>query len=110
MIKRRKREEGVVFVLVLGVIMTLMVLVVSLMSVSVSQVSSSEDEVRRLQAEVLGEGWLGYTLAQGFLNGTVSEGTSMETVGNTTFTLSTNIVGASLPGYQGNKILVRVVY
>ena len=99
-----------VFVLVLGVIMTLMVIVASLMSLSVSQVSSGEDEVRRLQAEVLGEGWMGYVLAQGFLNGTLPEGTSTETVANTTFTVTTDVTWASLAGYQGNKIRVRVSY
>jgi len=54
----RKNNQGVVFVTVLMIIIVMMVLTISILSINVSQVVSTEEEVRRVKAEVLAKGFL----------------------------------------------------
>ena len=49
----KNKENGVVLVTVLMIVLAMMVLTVSIISLNVSQVMTSEKEVRRIQAETL---------------------------------------------------------
>jgi len=61
--KLKKNDKGVVFVTVLMIIMVMMILSISIISLNVSQLLTTEKEVRRIQAEVLALGAFAYTLA-----------------------------------------------
>ncbi len=63
MLRVKKDESGVVFITVTVIVMILMVLTVSIMSLNLSQATISEDEVTRVQAEMLAYGGLAYVIA-----------------------------------------------
>ena len=63
MLRQLKNKDGVVFVTVLAIIITMMVLAVSIIGMNVSQTTISEREVKRLKAEILTAGALSYAYA-----------------------------------------------
>ena len=63
MLRRLNNNDGVVFVTVLAVIITMMVLAVSIIGLNVSQTLVTEREVKRIKAELLAMGALSYTFA-----------------------------------------------
>ena len=63
MLKNLKNNDGVVFVTVLAIIITMMILTVSILSLNTTQTIVSENEVKRLKAEILSTGALAFTFA-----------------------------------------------
>ncbi|HNV23638.1 MAG TPA: hypothetical protein PLH56_01335 [Candidatus Omnitrophota bacterium] len=61
--KISNNEKGVVFILVISIIMVMMILTISILSINTSQVVSTEEEVRRIQAETLAMGAMEYVVA-----------------------------------------------
>jgi len=61
--KFKKNNKGVVFVTVLMIIMVMIILSISILSLNVSQLMTTEKEIRRIQAEVLATGAFAYILA-----------------------------------------------
>ena len=61
--KLRKDRSGIVFVTVLVIIMVMMIMTVSIISLNVTQVKVTEDDVRRIQAEMLAQGAVNYYYA-----------------------------------------------
>ena len=59
----KNNERGVVFVTVIMIVMVLMVLTISVLSLNMSQVTSTEQEVKRIQAELIAMGGLRYMFA-----------------------------------------------
>ncbi|MDP8212187.1 MAG: hypothetical protein P9X22_02705 [Candidatus Zapsychrus exili] len=92
----KNNENGVVFIMVIAIIMVMMVLVISVLSMNTSQVISTEDEVRRIQAETLAMGALDYSfeLAE---NSTLGTGPLYnETIDGTVFSVSTDFSSSDL--------------
>lgn len=61
--KLHNNEDGVIFVTVILIILVMMVLTISILSLNTSQIRITEDEVKRVQAEVLAMGTMGLTFA-----------------------------------------------
>jgi len=62
----KNNDRGIVFVTVLIVIITTMVLAVSALSLNLSQIKSTENELKYIQAKVLADGGLVRILAEQF--------------------------------------------
>ena len=61
--KLRDNNEGIVLITVLLIIIVMTIITVSIISMNVSQVKSSEKEIKRLKAETLAQGAFAYTYA-----------------------------------------------
>jgi len=98
MIKELKKDkQGIVFITVLIIILVTMVLAISALSLNVSQVKSTENELKYIQAEVLSDGALFQILTDQF-SATPSTTISFnETVGYTEFTVDVEIDDTGVP-------------
>ena len=96
----KNNNHGVVFVTVLIIIIVTMVLAISALSLNVSQVKSTESELKHLQARILTEGALARILVNQLSGSPTNPISYSETIGNTTFTIVANIdaLGAGPPG------------
>lgn len=91
-----ENKHGFVFVTVLMIILVMMVLTISVMSLNVSQVKSTEGEVRRLQAEALTSAALAQQYAYQNINNPNPPQNSVTTkLGNIIYTTVTQRVGNS---------------
>ena len=88
---RNRNEKGVVFIVVLMVIIVMMLLVVSILSINVSQVSISEGEAKRVQAEIIARGALDYLIANQLSNSAGNYITYSENLDGTTFEVIINL-------------------
>ncbi|MBF0523381.1 MAG: hypothetical protein HQL24_10055 [Candidatus Omnitrophica bacterium] len=87
----KNNEDGMVFIVVIAIIMAMMILVISIISVNTSQVTSTESEVRRIQAEILAAGALDYTLTMGSAGATSLDNLFIENLDGTTFSAKAGI-------------------
>lgn len=87
-------EHGIVFVTVLILVIVAMILAMTALSLNLSQVKSTENELKHIQAGLLAEGAFSELFTNQF---TGTPGTSMsytEQLGNTTFTITSQIDGS----------------
>ncbi len=87
----KKNEQGVVFVTVLIVILTTMVLAVSALSLNISQIKSTENELKYIQARILADGGLFQILSTQFVGTPTTTNFYTETIGTTVFTINSII-------------------
>jgi hypothetical protein len=87
----KNNERGIIFVTVLIIIIIAMVLAVSVLSLNISQVKSTEDELRYIQAKILSDGGLARILVSQFSSSPSNVITYSETLGNITFNIVANI-------------------
>lgn len=87
----KNNKQGVVFVTVLIMIITAMVLTISALSLNISQIKSTENELKYIQAKVLADGGLVRIIQKQFESNPLNTDFYTETVGDTTFTISSNI-------------------
>ncbi len=88
----KENKNGVVFITVLMTIIIMMILTVSILSLNVSQIMTSETDVKKVKAETLMMGILGYTYA-GQLNGSIGNYFIInETLDGRTFSASSNLI------------------
>jgi len=92
----KRNKKGIVFVTVLMIIIVLMILAISVISLNVSQVLVTENEVRRLQAEVIALGALAKIYGYKLSNGSANFLTNFDTLNNRLFTITSNIVLTNL--------------
>ncbi|MCK5014135.1 MAG: hypothetical protein KAS66_09980 [Candidatus Omnitrophica bacterium] len=106
----KNNNRGIVFVTVLIIIIVAMVLSVSVLSLNISQVTSSEDELKHIQARALAEGGFAQILVEKF-SGSASSNiiTYPEPLGNTTFTIVANIDIANA-GPAGTPLDIDVTF
>ncbi len=106
-----KNKQGVVLITVLMIIVVMMVLTISVISLNVSQVTFSDTEIKRIQAQSLAMGGLAYIYGWKN-NGNPSSSISYDILlGNSTFTINAG-VGPEAPvngmGISVNEVLIRV--
>jgi len=108
----KNNNRGVIFVTVLIIIIVAMVLAVSVLSLNISQVKSSEDELKHIQAKILSEGGLAQMLVSKFSGAPANVITYSETLGNTTFTIVANIdtTGAGPIGSNSVPLNIDVIF
>ena len=87
----RNNNRGIIFVTVLIIILIAMVTAISVLSLNISQIKSSENELRYIQAKILAEGGLAQMLINKLSGAPGDIITYSETLGNTTFTIVANI-------------------
>lgn len=109
----RKNNRGIIFVTVLIIIIVSMVMAVSVLSLNISQVKSAEDELKRIQAELLANGGLAIMLVNR-MSGSPGDGLIIfsEPSGNTTYSISINVDegGASPADYTSVPLTVDVTF
>ncbi len=108
--KVRHNRSGVIFVTVLVIIIVMMVVTVSIISMNVSQVSVTERDVRRIQAEIKAQGMVDYLAAQQLVNASPSQSASLGTSSDdylSTGNITTNNLTA---GYSSNVVDINVNY
>ena len=76
-------NRGIVFVTVLMIIIIMTLLSINILSVNISQALIQEQEVTRIESEMLAMGALGYRLSKG------TDSSYTETFDNNTFNVST---------------------
>jgi len=89
----KDNNQGIVFITVLIIVIVTMVLAVSALSLNISQIKSTENELKYIQAEVLADGGLFHILTNQFSPSASNIITFIETVGYTTFSVVSNIDG-----------------
>ena len=94
-------ERGIVFVAVLIIIMIAMVLAISTLGLNISQVKSSEDEIRYIQAKALAEGGFARIYDDQLSDSPTDMVTFTEQLGNTTYTVNA-YVDRTIPGPAGS--------
>ena len=88
-----------------------MVLAVSVLSLNISQVKSSEEELRYIQAKILADGGLAQILTRQFSGAPTNIISFSETLGNTMFTITANIYGgAPSPGSNSSPLDIDVTF
>ena len=112
MLKDLKNDEhGVVFVTVLIIIITTMVLAISALSLNISQIRSAETELRYIQCKALVDGGLVQILSTQFTATPEITNTYVETLGNTTFTIQSDInVAAGPPGPLSDELIISCTF
>lgn len=106
----KNNNRGIVFVTVLIIIIIAMVLAVSVLSLNVSQVKSTEDQLRHIQAQILSEGALARILVNQFSASPSNGIIFSETLGNTTFNVVANIDGPPLSGGASIPLNIDVTF
>lgn len=104
----RDNNRGIIFVTVLIIIMVAMVLAVTVLGINISQVKSSEDELKHIQARILSEGGLAQMLVSKFSGSPVNIITYTETLGNTTFTIVANIDSSGAGPIGSNSVPLNI--
>lgn len=103
----RNNNHGVIFVTVLIMIIVAMVLTVSVLSLNVSQIKSTEDELKYIQAKIIAEGAIAQMIANDFLGVGTGPVTYTEPLGNTTYSVDATIdSGGSGPPNSNSKPFV----
>ena len=98
----KSNNRGIVFVTVLIIIIVAMVLAVSALSLNVSQVKSTEDELKYIQARMLAEGGFARIYINQISSSPSSSIIYTETLGNTAFNINASIDNAG-PGPIGSE-------
>ena len=91
----KNNQRGIVFVTVLIIIIISMVLAISALSLNVSQVKSSEGEVRFVQAQALAEGGFARIYMDQLSDTPLDRLSYTEQLGNTPFTVDTAVFRTS---------------
>lgn len=105
-------DRGVVFVTVLIIIIVAMVLAVNVLSLNISQVTSTEEELKYIKAKVLADGGLAQILISQFSGAPTNTLTFSETLDNITYTIDVLIDGAGvpLPGSDSSPLDIDVTF
>ena len=107
----KNNEKGVVFVTVLMIILVMMVLAISIISLNVSQVMTSENEVRRQQAEALAMGALVYTFADQLSGAApVNQYSTIETLDGLPFNVFVNLADSPTTPSGTSNLDITVSY
>ena len=108
----KNNKHGVVFVTVLIMIIAAMVLTISALSLNISQIKSTENELKYIQAKVLADGGLVRIIQDQFSTSPSNFDSYTETVGDTTFTITSNIdasIGRTPPAESNTTPLDIIV-
>ena len=106
----KNNKKGIVFVTVLMIIIVMMVLAISIVSMNVSQVLTTETEVRRVQAEIIAFGMLAFTFANQASSSPGSYITNTYTLDGTTYNVAAT-VGPAGSGILGtSNLIINVTY
>ena len=84
MFKQLKNDRGLILVVVLMIVIVMTTLTLSLISLNISQVGIAEQEVKRIQSELISSGWLQLMFARQ-QSGIAGNMTSSLSMGSTTF-------------------------
>ncbi|MDO8581119.1 MAG: hypothetical protein Q7S13_06535 [Candidatus Omnitrophota bacterium] len=106
----KNNEKGVVFVTVLMIILVMMVLAISVISINVSQVMTSENEVRRQQAETLAMGALAYTFADQLSGSPVNQFYTIEELDGLSFNVFVNLANTPTGPLGTSNLDITVSY
>ncbi len=111
MLKQLKNnEDGVIFITVLAIILMMAVLTISILSMNVTQVISTERAIQDTQSEILAMGALSYAFANQMSDSPSSFISYTEILGKKKFTITANVSGTGLPGYNTQDLVVDVTY
>ncbi len=108
--KLKDNNQGMVFITVLAFIIVSMVLAVSILSLNISQVNTTETEIRRIQSEMLGLSSLAYSHALQ-LNGDSYANAVLptETLGPIDFDSSINIITSGTPPPNSESVPINII-
>jgi len=106
----KNNNRGVVFVTVLIIIIVSMVLTVSVLSMNISQVKSAEDELKYIQAQVLADGGFARIFASQFSAAPLNGIPYSETLGNSTFTVTTNLYAPGTGPFGTAPVSIDVAF
>lgn len=106
----KTNDQGVVFVTVLILIIVAMTLAISVLSLNISQVKSTENELKNIQGQLLMDGAFARLLTDQFSTTPSNTLNFTETVGDTDFTISATIdpLGSVLGGSNSVPMDVAV--
>lgn len=102
--KIKNNEDGVIFVTVILIILVMMVLTVSILSLNTSQIRVTEDEVKRVQAEVLAMGTVGLTFANQLSDSPNDNIAFTETLGGVDFAVTSDLDTST------DELVIQVTY
>lgn len=92
MLKIKNNKEGVVFVTVIMIIIVMMVLAISAISMNITQMNVLEKEIKSVQSEAIAYGALARMYGIQQTAGADPTLTYSEVLGNTTFTVTADII------------------
>lgn len=106
----KDKEDGVVIVTVLIILLVMMTLTISMISMNVNQTLVSEDEVRRIQAEVLTIGGLSLLYANQISSSPGSQIINSITLDNIVFDINATLTSDGSGPLGTNPINVTVSF
>ena len=106
----KKNHDGLVLVTVLMIIMAILVITMTMLSLNVSQVMTTEREVKRLQAETLGLGVLTYAFFNQMNNPSSTVIEDSESLDNVDYSFTAATDPAPTGPYETYPVNVTVDY
>ena len=109
----KKNNEGLVLVTVLMIIIVMLVLSTTMLSLNISQVMTTETEVKRIQAETLARGVLSYAFFNQMADPAsqqTSYGVPSETLDNVEYTISATRDTSPSGIYGTNPVIINISY
>jgi hypothetical protein len=102
----KNNENGLVFVTILMIVAIIMTITIGIISLSVTQVTFSEQEIQRVKTEMLAQGMLAYVFANQ-VTGVASNAYAFNaTIDNLTYVVNASIFG----GTPNTNLLIQVNY
>lgn len=101
----KTNQNGVIFITVLMIIIALAAVAVTIISLNVSQISTTEDEVKRIQAEMLSMGAIAYTFADRQGGGTADTITLDEQLDGVAFPVEVTVATGAPTGPNNTRAL-----
>ena len=106
----RNNNSGIVFVTVLAIVISMMILTMSVISLNSSQTILVEDEVKRLQAEMLALGYFSYLHSNLVVDPTTVFTPTTQPLGSITYSINQDPIGISTGPLSTNTVGFTITY
>jgi len=110
MFRQLAKEDGIVFVTILMIIMIMMTVTIGIISLNVSQVQFSESEVRRLKSEMMAHGVMAYVFANQLTASAAPTLTVSRPLDGITYTVNATVTDNDSGPTGADPLLIQVTY
>ena len=110
--KLKNNEDGIVYITVIMIITVVTILTASIMGLNITQVNSTDNEIKRIKAQTLGEGMLAYIYSyeQTQVNQPMQSSFSSSYNLNETYSVSGTMQPTIATYNQPNNLVINVTY
>jgi hypothetical protein len=110
MLRQLAKNDGIVFVSILMVIMVIMTITIGMISLNVSQVRFSESEVRRVKSELIAHGLMAYVFANQITPSASAAFTATQALDGITYNMSVGVPNTNGGPNLSDPLTIQVTY